>query len=182
MPIADLTVSFDFGLKVEIDRNQLQDLDDYFENIKGNVQSIIELGIFDWLVELRKHALANKPWKDRTFALRASHIIIPIDEGYALDVDARRTSGKDFNYGYALELGEFSEYAWLQPAVDQLEPELQFYVENKLQEFIDNIESGKSWTIFKTKKDEEYVMLRHPAGTKDPATGKSIGGRYVRKL
>lgn len=182
MPIADLTVSIDYELKIEVDRDQLQDLDKYFDEFQRNVQPIIELGIFDWLYELKKQALEDKLWKDRTGALRAAHIIVPIDEGYSLQVDARKTSGKDYNYAYALELGHLSHYAWLQPAVDDLESELKFYVENKLEEFIDGLERGRTWTKFRTKGNEEYTMVRHPAGAKDPVTGKSIGGTYSRKL
>ena len=111
----------------------------------------------------------------------AAHEIVKIPDGYALEVDARKTSGKDYNYAYALEKGWLSgRYKWLQPAVDNLESELPYYVEIEIQKLVDALE--KKYVAIRMIGKKDFTMLQYPAGAVDPITGKKIGGRFIQKL
>ena len=177
MPKVSVSVAANWEVQVNIDIKKAIEGLDYFDE---GLQTALEDGIYEWLYELRKHALATKPWENRTGALTAAHEIIKIKDGYALEVDARKTSGKDYNYAYALEKGWLKEYKWLQPAVDSLESELEGYIEREIQKLVDALD--KKYVTVRMIGKRDYTMLQYPAGTVDPITGKKIGGRFVRKL
>jgi len=177
MPSVDLLEGFEIYVNIDVDSAI-----DFLDRFADDVEEPVDDAIFNWLWDLKNLALATKPWKDRTGALRAAHRVTATHDGWALKVDARETSGKDYNYAYALEMGWLSgKYQWLQPAVDSMEDELVLYVEKEIENYLERAERY-SRSMFEKRTGEQYVMLRHPKGAKDPFTGESIGGRYFRKL
>ena len=66
MPKADVSVAANWEINVNIDIDNVIESLDRFEE---GMQSALEDGIYEWLYDLKSHALATKPWQDRTGAL-----------------------------------------------------------------------------------------------------------------
>jgi len=184
-PATTVTVIPNWSIEVEFDKDSITS---FFDGISENIDDAISDGIFDYLEYFRDVALANKPWEDRSGALRKGHIIEPTDDGWKLTVDATihgtaTWKGKAYNYAYALEQGWLSsKYKWIEPTVDKTEDDLVYYVENSIQKLIDSIEEGLISERKTSSLGKQYTMLRYPSGSIDPISGKKIGGRFVRKL
>ena len=117
-------------LNIEIEVDEAKH---HLSSIADNLDNIIDEVIFTFIKDLKEYALHQRRWNNRTGALEAGHFIEPLEDGWRLRVDASETSGKSFNYAWALERGHLSYFAWIRPALDTLEAELPGRLDTAIQ-------------------------------------------------
>jgi len=143
--------SITYSMTVDVSPKQFKI---FFETMKGSIEKAVDQQITIWLNDLRTYALKNKPWRDRTYALRRSHRIGKSREGQFLIVDTR-LEGAELNYGYLLENFPhlFSrDYAWIMPALNVMLPQLTGRMKAAVDASIKDVEAGRTIGIVPAKK------------------------------